>query len=44
MMRKITIAVVLFMCMWMLSGCNTLHGVGKDVESGGQAIERSSGK
>jgi entericidin B len=44
MMKRIAIAVVLLMCIWMLSGCNTLHGIGKDVESGGQAIERSSGK
>jgi len=44
MKRKIVAAVVLLMCMWTLSGCNTVHGVGKDVESGGRAIERSSGK
>ena len=44
MMRKIAVAVVVLMCIWMLSGCNTLHGIGKDVERGGEAIERSSGK
>jgi len=44
MMRKIAIAVVFLMCMWMLSACNTVHGIGKDVERGGEAIERSSGK
>lgn len=44
MVRKIIVAVVLLMCMWALSGCNTVHGVGKDIESGGRAIERSSGK
>jgi predicted small secreted protein len=44
MMRKIAVAVVFLMCMWMLYGCYTVHGVGKDVERGGEAIERSSGK
>jgi len=44
MIRKITAAVVLVISMWALSACNTVHGVGKDVESGGRAIERSSGK
>ncbi len=43
-MRKIAVAAVFLMCLWMLSGCNTMHGVGKDVERGGEAIERSSGK
>ena len=44
MMRKIASIVVLLMSMWVLSGCHTVHGVGQDIESGGQAIERSSGK
>lgn len=43
-MRKIAVAVVFLMCMWMLSACNTVHGIGKDVERGGEAIEKSSGK
>jgi predicted small secreted protein len=30
--------------MMTLAGCNTVHGVGKDIESAGRAIERSSGK
>ena len=44
MKRKIAAAILLHICMWTLSGCHTVHGVGQDVESGGQAIERSSGK
>jgi entericidin B len=43
-MRKIAVAVVVLMCIWMLFGCNTVRGIGKDVERGGEAIERSSGK
>ncbi|HYG85134.1 MAG TPA: entericidin A/B family lipoprotein [Azospirillum sp.] len=26
----------------LLSGCNTLEGMGQDVQSGGRAIERSA--
>jgi len=44
MMRKIAIAVVFLMCIWMLSACNTMHGFGKDIERGGEAIQKSSGK
>lgn len=25
-----------------LSACNTIHGVGKDIEKGGQAIEKAA--
>lgn len=44
MIRKIAAAVVLLVCLWALLGCHTIHGVGEDIESGGRAIERSSGK
>jgi len=43
MIRMIS-ATVLLLCMLILSGCHTVHGVGQDLESGGRAIERSSGK
>jgi len=43
MKKKIAVAV-LFVCMWTMTGCHTVKGVGQDVESGGRAIERSSGK
>ena len=44
MKRKIAAAIVLIMCVWTLSGCHTVKGVGQDVESLGGAIEDSSGK
>ena len=44
MIKKIASIAVLLMSMWALSGCHTVHGVGQDIESGGRAIERSSGK
>lgn len=44
MIRKIAATTVLLMCIWILLGCHTVHGVGQDIESGGRAIERSSGQ
>ncbi len=41
MIRRIVLAVL---CMAILAACHTVKGVGEDVESGGRAIERSSGK
>ncbi|MDD5248597.1 MAG: entericidin A/B family lipoprotein [Rhodocyclaceae bacterium] len=29
---------------WVLAGCNTVHGIGKDLEKGGQAIEKAATK
>jgi entericidin B len=36
--RKAVIAVLLGL-IFASSGCNTVHGVGEDVESGGEAIQ-----
>ena len=44
MLRQVAIAALVTLCMTILAGCNTVKGVGKDIESGGKAIERSSGK
>ncbi len=44
MVRKIAMAFLLALLATVLAGCNTVKGVGKDIESGGKAIERSSGK
>ncbi len=41
MIKTIILAAL---CFVFLAGCNTVKGLGKDIESGGQAIERSSGK
>ncbi len=35
--------VLIALSIAILAGCNTVKGVGKDIESGGKAIERSSG-
>ncbi|QSV46482.1 entericidin A/B family lipoprotein [Geobacter benzoatilyticus] len=44
MIRKLATSAALLVGMWALSGCHTVHGVGQDMESGGRAIERSSGE
>lgn len=45
MRRKIAAAVVVILaCMWTLSGCHTVKGVGEDLQSGGREIEKSSGR
>ncbi|HSB30932.1 MAG TPA: entericidin A/B family lipoprotein [Candidatus Sulfobium mesophilum] len=41
MIKKVVLAAL---CAVILAGCNTVKGLGKDIESGGKAIERSSGK
>ncbi len=28
----------------MLAGCNTVHGLGKDIEQGGEALQRAGKK
>ena len=38
-MSRILIASVL---MFILSACNTVQGIGKDVKKGGEAIEKSA--
>ncbi|WP_371877588.1 entericidin A/B family lipoprotein [Geomonas paludis] len=45
MKRKIAAAVaVILACMWTLTGCHTVKGFGEDLQSGGRAIERASGR
>jgi predicted small secreted protein len=38
-MKKI---VALAVCMLVLAGCNTVRGVGQDIEKAGEAIQKSS--
>jgi entericidin B len=38
-MKKLLALVVLAM---VFAGCNTIHGMGKDIEKGGEAIEKAA--
>ena len=41
-MRKITIVFLTLISALSFSACNTVHGIGKDIEKGGEAIQKSS--
>jgi predicted small secreted protein len=41
-MRVLSVSIALLMTVLQLSGCHTLQGVGKDIQRGGEAIERSA--
>jgi entericidin B len=36
--------VLLVLLAALLGGCNTVNGIGKDIEAGGEAIQRSTKK
>lgn len=41
---KAIAAILIAAVLGFLSGCNTMEGVGQDVQAGGRAIERSADK
>lgn len=44
MKRKIAGAIVFLAYIVTMSACHTVKGVGEDMQSGGKAIEHSSGR
>jgi entericidin B len=44
MLRKISILLVSLAMTTLVVGCNTFKGVGKDVQSGGEAITNTAEK
>ena len=40
-MKKL-IALVLLACAFALSACNTVNGIGKDLEAAGEAVQKNS--
>ena len=34
--------MVLFLAIFVLAGCNTVQGIGKDIKKGGQVIEKAA--
>ena len=34
--------VMILICAFVLAACNTVHGVGQDVEKAGEAIKKST--
>ena len=41
-MKKAIIAVLTAAALIFASGCNTVAGIGKDIEKGGEAIQKST--
>ncbi|GGC95150.1 entericidin A/B family lipoprotein [Vreelandella lutescens] len=42
MKRTIALATLLLATLLVMSGCNTVRGMGQDIEQGGEAIQRSA--
>lgn len=41
-MKRLTILVLAAWCVAALGGCNTIRGLGKDIEKAGQGIQKST--
>ncbi len=37
-------AVALFLAVLMLAGCNAMEGLGKDIQKGGEKLEKAANK
>jgi predicted small secreted protein len=44
MIKKAALTILIILSLAAFLGCNTVHGMGKDIEGAGQAIEKASGK
>ncbi|MCC5882681.1 MAG: entericidin A/B family lipoprotein [Halomonas sp.] len=42
MKRTVATLLALLLGLSLLSGCNTMRGMGEDIEQGGEAIQRQS--
>ena len=42
MMKKVLFAVLTVAGLMSLTACNTIQGIGKDIEKGGEAIQRAT--
>jgi entericidin B len=43
-MPMLRFAALFCLLAWALTACNTMEGLGRDVQSGGQALENSADK
>lgn len=41
-MKMLSVSMVVLMVTLQLSGCHTFQGIGKDIQRGGEAIEKSA--
>lgn len=43
-MRRAIMAILMLVCLAVTTGCNTMSGVGKDIEQAGDAIKNAADK
>ncbi|HZW25798.1 MAG TPA: entericidin A/B family lipoprotein [Gallionella sp.] len=36
--------IALLLAAWVLAGCNTMEGLGKDIQKGGEKLEKAATK
>jgi entericidin B len=41
-MKKLILVSISLVALFSLSACNTVQGIGKDIESGGKTIEKAA--
>lgn len=42
MKRTLATSLLMLVTLLLVSGCNTIQGAGKDIEQGGEAVQRSA--
>ncbi len=42
MIKKLVVTVMLIVSIAIFSSCHTMHGVGKDIESAGESIQKAT--
>lgn len=42
MRTKLVLTAAVLILAALVAGCNTIHGIGKDIEKGGEAIQKST--
>jgi len=42
MLKNLVVTVLLVTCILTLAACNTLHGMGKDIKSAGESIQKAA--
>jgi predicted small secreted protein len=44
MVKKTILTVLIIVCLTAVTGCHTIHGVGQDIESAGESIQKATDK
>ncbi|MDR1529025.1 MAG: entericidin A/B family lipoprotein [Burkholderiales bacterium] len=41
-MKRLMLITVIMMMLGVVAGCNTVQGIGKDIQAGGETIEKAA--